>query len=56
MALTKTELNPESMRSDHGTVCLISQAGVADKLLELSRKKIIREKVFINQPRDDWEI
>jgi len=52
MALSKTDKNEKIMKSSHGTTCLITQAGKADRLLDLSRIRKIAEK----RRASDWEI
>ena len=53
MALTKTDINKEQMKKEHGTVCLITQAGQADKLLDLAHRRFLR---LAKQPTDAWDI
>ena len=52
MALSKTDKNEKIMKLSHGTTCLITQAGKADRLLDLSRIRKINKK----QPVDSWDI
>jgi hypothetical protein len=56
MALTKTDLNRKEMKSEHGTVCLITQAGRADELLDLAHRRIVNETRLVKQPLDAWDI
>jgi hypothetical protein len=56
MAFSQTDKKASLMLSDHGTVCLISQAGLSDRLLDLARKKIAKEKIYFKQPIDSWDI
>jgi hypothetical protein len=44
------------MKNDHGTTCLITERGLADKYLERAREKIRLEKIISHQPRDSWTI
>jgi hypothetical protein len=56
MALSKTDINKEEMKSHHGTVCLITQAGQADRLLDLAYKREVNKNRLIKQPIDAWDI
>jgi hypothetical protein len=56
MAVSKTEKEITLMKSSHGTICLISQAGVSDYLLNLSKKRKNGEKIYSKQPIDSWSI
>jgi hypothetical protein len=56
MALSKTDTDKKIMKSENGTTCLITQAGEADRLMELARKREINRKKFLGQPMDSWEI
>lgn len=44
------------MRVVYGTSCLITEAGRADKLLDLAHKRRMNREKFINQPIDAWDI
>lgn len=56
MALSKTDLDKKIMKEEHGTVCLITQAGEADRLMELARVREINKRIYLKQPLDSWEI
>lgn len=44
------------MKEVYGTTCLITEAGVADKLLELGHKRRINKERLVDRPMDSWEI
>lgn len=44
------------MRREHGTVCLITETGRADRLLELSHKRRVNQFRLIHSPIDSWDI
>lgn len=57
MALTKTvDKDERYMRENFGTVCLITEAGRADKLLELGHKRKVNKQRLVKQPLDAWDI
>lgn len=56
MAISKVDKNINLMKESNGTVCLITEAGRADRLLSLARKRHIKEAVLAKQPKDAWDI
>jgi hypothetical protein len=56
MALSKTDKNKDIMKYNYGTICLITQAGVSDSLLEIHRKNENGKKTYSKQPVDSWDI
>lgn len=44
------------MQNQYGTVCLITEPGRADRLMEISRKRKLAEKVLLKGPVDSWDI
>lgn len=44
----QTDKNTEYMSKAHGTTCLVSEAGQADRLLEIHRSKVERAKRLID--------
>jgi hypothetical protein len=44
------------MRREHGTVCLITEPGRADQLLELVHKRRVNRERFVRGPIDAWDI
>lgn len=57
MKTTKqVDKDPSYMREKHGTVCLITEPGRADQLLELAHKRRINQERFSYGPIDAWDI
>lgn len=48
--------DPKHMQNQYGTVCLITEPGRADRLMEVSRKRKLAEKVLLKGPVDSWDI
>lgn len=44
------------MRETHGTTCLITEAGEADRILDLARRRSLVKRKFIEPPTDSWDI
>lgn len=44
------------MYREHGTVCLATEPGRADHLLELSRQRRINRERYVHSPLDSWDI
>lgn len=44
----QTDKNTEYMETAHGTTCLVSEAGRADRLLEVHRSRVERAKRLID--------
>lgn len=44
------------MRKEHGTVCLITETGRADQLLELAHKRRVNQERYVHSPLDAWDI
>lgn len=44
------------MRREHGTVCLITEPGKTDRLLELAHKRRVNREKFVRGPVDAWDI
>jgi hypothetical protein len=44
------------MHETYGTTCLISEAGRADRLLELAHKRRVNLEKYVKQPLDSWDI
>ncbi len=44
------------MRKEHGTVCLITEPGRADRLMALAHKRRVNRECFVHAPIDAWDI
>jgi tRNA1(Val) A37 N6-methylase TrmN6 len=44
------------MLREHGTVCLITEPGRADRLLELAHKRRVNQACYLHSPIDSWDI
>lgn len=44
------------MREVFGTVCLITETGRADRLLDLGHKRRVNKERFVDAPLDAWDI
>lgn len=44
------------MRETFGTVCLITETGEADRILDLAKKRSISKRRFPELPMDAWDI
>lgn len=52
----KVDKDVSHMRNEHGTVCLITETGKADRLLELAHKRRINQERYARTPIDAWDI
>lgn len=52
----RVDKDPIYMREQHGTVCLITEPGRADRLLELAHKRRVNQERFVRGPIDAWDI
>lgn len=52
----KVDKDTNYMRKEHGTVCLITETGRADRLLELSHKRRMNRERYVHSPLDAWDI
>ena len=52
----KVDKDTNYMRKEHGTVCLITEPGRADRLLELAHKRRINRERYVHGPIDAWDI
>jgi hypothetical protein len=55
MELKQVDKNKEIMYRENGTVCLITETGVTDKLLDRARKIMNNKRLLIESP-DSWNI
>ena len=44
------------MYREYGTVCLVTETGRSDRLLELSRQRRINRERYFHSPLDSWDI
>lgn len=44
------------MQREHGTMCLITEPGQADRLLELAHKRRVNRERYAHGPIDAWDI
>lgn len=44
------------MRETFGTVCLITETGESDRILDLVKKRTINKRRFFEPPMDAWDI
>jgi hypothetical protein len=44
------------MKREYGTVCLITETGRADQLLELAHKRRVNQERYVHSPLDAWDI
>jgi hypothetical protein len=44
------------MMSEHGTVCLVTEPGKADRLLELAHRRRVNRERYVHEPIDAWDI
>lgn len=56
MANSKVDKNTGLMQENFGTTCLITEAGRADRLLELAHKRRVNQERYLKQPIDAWDI
>lgn len=52
----QVDKDPAFMVKEHGTVCLVTEAGKADQLLDLAHKRRVNRERFVNSPIDSWDI
>lgn len=52
----KVDKDESYMRSEFGTVCLITETGRADRLLKLGYKRRLNKERLIDLPIDAWDI
>lgn len=52
----KVDKDTSYMRNEHGTVCLITETGRADQLLELAHRRRVNRERYVRGPIDAWEI
>lgn len=52
----QVDKDTEYMHRTHGTVCLISETGKADRLLDLAHKRRVNKDRYVKQPLDAWDI
>jgi hypothetical protein len=44
------------MRREHGTTCLVTEPGRADRLLALAHKRRVNRDRYVHSPLDAWDI
>lgn len=44
------------MYREHGTVCLVTEPGRADHLLELAHQRRVNRERYVRGPIDAWDI
>ena len=44
------------MYREHGTVCLVTETGRSDRLLDLAHQRLINHACYVNSPIDAWDI
>ena len=54
--IKRVDKDESFMRREHGTVCLITEPGRADRLLELAHKRRVNQERFVRGPIDAWDI
>jgi hypothetical protein len=52
----KVDKDSDYMKREYGTVCLITEAGKADRLLELAHKRRVNQERYARAPIDAWDI
>lgn len=44
------------MYREYGTVCLVTEPGRADRLLELAHQRLVNRERYVHSPIDAWDI
>jgi hypothetical protein len=44
------------MYREYGTVCLVTERGRADHLLELAHQRRVNQERYVREPIDAWDI
>lgn len=54
--IKRVDKDPGYMREQHGTVCLITEPGQADRLMALAHRRRVNQERFVRGPLDAWDI
>ena len=52
----QVDKDPSYMKKEYGTVCLITESGRADRLLELAHRRRLNQEKYVHSPIDSWDI
>lgn len=54
--IKQVDKDRDYMRETFGTVCLITETGESDRILNLVKKRTINKRRFFEPPMDAWDI
>lgn len=54
--IKQVDKDTEHMYREHGTVCLVTEPGRTDRLLDLAHQRRVKQERYVRSPLDAWDI